>query len=85
MFRPCPYPTLKKCKLFIMFKYLLFFKILIFMITIHTVKHTKIQERINKHGTKRKNNISLISFFTIFNNIKERRKKTKTARNIGLI
>ena len=49
------------------------------MITIHTVKHTKIQERINKHGTRRKNIIS------IFNNIKEREKKTKTARNIRLI
>ena len=50
------------------------------MITIHTVKHTKIQERINKHGTKRKNNISLISFFTIFNNIKERKKKNKNGK-----
>ena len=44
------------------------------MITIHTVKHTKIQERINKHGTRRKNIIS------IFNNIKEREKKNKNGK-----
>ena len=54
------------------------------MITIHTVKHTKIQERINKHGTRRKNNISLISFFTIFNNIKERKKKKKRQEILDL-
>ena len=52
------------------------------MITIHTVKQKNTGEDKNKHGEK--NNISLISFFTIFNNIKGR-KKTKTAKNIGLI
>ena len=44
------------------------------MITIHTVK--KIQERIKTHEKK---HISLISFLTIFNIIKEEKtKKTKT-------
>ena len=36
-----------------MFKYLLFFKILIFMITIHTVKQKNTGEDKNKHGKKK--------------------------------
>ena len=49
------------------------------MITIHTVQK-KIQERIKTHEKK---HISLISFLTIFNNIKGR--KNKKDKNIGLI
>ena len=60
-----------------MFKYLLFFKILILIITIHKIKHKKIQKRIKKNGKKKKNNISLINFFTIFNNIKGRKKQKR--------
>ena len=45
------------------------------MITIHTVKQKNTGEDKNKHGEK--NNISLISFFTIFNNIKGRKKQKR--------
>ena len=43
------------------------------MITIHTVKQKNTGEDKNKH--EEKNNISLISFFTIFNNIKGKKNK----------
>ena len=50
------------------------------MITIHTVKQKNTGK--DKNNMK-KSHISLISFFTIFNNIKGR--KNKKDKNIGLI